>query len=135
MDDPRISGNMFDRQVPTTRIDSVFPLPLNLIALIISYVRAQVPCRTVNEANDDQLDQSSDLSRMCRTCRVFHYMTLPQLYSHVALRSYSYIRYCEMNGRPGGLRHGQPLDDGLEWTGLEKRIKLCQEVRNLWRLE
>ena len=42
MDDPRMIGNMFDRAVPQGRQEGVvtaFPLPLNLIALIISYVR------------------------------------------------------------------------------------------------
>ena len=33
-----IAGNMFDRNVANGRPDFVFPLPLNLIALIISYV-------------------------------------------------------------------------------------------------
>ena len=42
MDDPRMMGKMFDRAVPQARQESsapVFSLPLNLIALIISYVR------------------------------------------------------------------------------------------------
>ena len=56
---------------------------------------------------------------MCRTCRVFHYMTLPQLYSNVSLRSYDYIRYCEHDGRPEGCGMGSPFTMGL--NGLVSR--------------
>ncbi|SLM36420.1 F-box domain [Lasallia pustulata] len=74
----------------------VIPLPLNLIALIISY-----------------LDQPADLARTCRTCRVLHYMTLPQLYSNVSLRSYDYIRYSPLTGRPEGCGGASPFSMGL----------------------
>ena len=40
-----MGGNMFDRNVRTNKLDTggaIMPLPLNLIALIISYVGAQI---------------------------------------------------------------------------------------------
>ena len=45
MDDSRMMGHMFDRNVSSNKHESasVFPLPLNLIALIISYVRYRLP--------------------------------------------------------------------------------------------
>ena len=40
-----MGGNMFDRNVRTNKLDTggaIMPLPLNLIALIISYVSAYI---------------------------------------------------------------------------------------------
>ncbi|KAF2014883.1 hypothetical protein BU24DRAFT_349084 [Aaosphaeria arxii CBS 175.79] len=69
-------------------------LPLHLIALILSH-----------------LDDAADLARVTRTSRVFYYMTLPRLYEHVTLRSYSELRY--VNGRPEGYGNGSPFAMGL----------------------
>ena len=66
-----------------------------------------------------QLDNPADLGRMCRTCRVFHYMTLPQLYSNVSLRSYDYIRFTGNDGRPQGCGMASPFIMGL--SGLSTR--------------
>ena len=56
---------------------------------------------------------------MCRTCRVFHYMTLPQLYTNVSLRSYDHIRYCGRAGRSQGCGMASPFSMGL--NGLVSR--------------
>ncbi|KAF6222336.1 hypothetical protein HO133_001422 [Letharia lupina] len=95
---------------------SVLPLPLNLIALIISY-----------------LDRPADLGRTCRTCRVFHYIGLPQLYSNVSLRSYDYIRYSRRDGRPDGCGMASPFSMGLNGlvarnvAGYVKHFEVCGE--------
>ena len=66
-----------------------------------------------------QLDKPGDLSRMCRTCRVFHYMTLPQLYTTVSLRSYDYIRYCGRERRSQGCGMASPF--AMSLNGLVSR--------------
>ncbi|KAI9840884.1 MAG: hypothetical protein M1838_003860, partial [Thelocarpon superellum] len=68
----------FHNNIRPSNTGQVVVLPLNLIALIVSY-----------------LDDVGDLARVCRTCRVLHYMTLPQLHERVTLRSYAEIRYAE----------------------------------------
>ena len=65
-------------------------LPLNLIALIVSF-----------------LDDIADVARVTRTSRLLYYMTQPQLYSKVSLHSYPEIRY--FNGRPEGFGNGSPF--------------------------
>ncbi|KAL2048279.1 hypothetical protein N7G274_000190 [Stereocaulon virgatum] len=113
MADPSMMANMFDRNVRPHKQEigsSALPLPLNLIGLIISY-----------------LDSSADLSRMLRTCRVFHYMTLPQLYINVSLRSYDTIRYCGREGRAQGCGMASPFSMAL--NGLVSR-NVAGYVRN-----
>ena len=103
--------------------DSALPLPLNLIALIISFVcpflSRNIPREIETKTKSLQLDEPSDLARVCRTCRVFHYMTLPQLYDTVSLRSYDYIRYSNKYGRPDGFGMASPFSMGL--NGLATR--------------
>ncbi|MCJ1401210.1 hypothetical protein MMC11_004422 [Xylographa trunciseda] len=72
------------------------PLPLHLLAMIISY-----------------LDDPADLARVCRTSRVLHYMCLPTLYADVSLHSYDYIRYSEIDNRPEGSGGASPFSMGL----------------------
>ena len=103
------------------------PLPLNLIALIISYVGSHTYLLPMESSQLLQLDSPGDLSRMCRTCRVFHYMTLPQLYTTVSLRSYDYIRYCGREGRAQGCGMASPFSMGL--NGLVSR-NVAGYVRN-----
>jgi hypothetical protein len=58
-----------------------------------------------------QIDDVGDLARVTRSSRLFYYMTLPRLYEHVTLRSYSEIRY--VDGRPEGYGNGSPFAMGL----------------------
>ncbi|KOS47555.1 hypothetical protein ACN38_g1541 [Penicillium nordicum] len=69
-------------------------LPLNLIAEIVSYV-----------------DDTGDLARLCRTCRVLNYMALPQLYRSLTLTSYDKIRY--RDEQPEGMGSASPFTMGL----------------------
>ncbi|KAI9802725.1 MAG: hypothetical protein M1825_002747 [Sarcosagium campestre] len=85
--------NGFSRRVNDNKSDresQVIELPLNLIALIVSH-----------------LDNVADLARMCLTCRVLYYMTLPQLYHSITLHSYDGIRY--VNGHAEGLGGASPF--------------------------
>lgn len=119
MSDPSALSHMFVSSVGANKHEngaSVLPLPLNLIALIISY-----------------LDRPADLARTCRTCRVFHYIGLPQLYSNVSLRSYDYIRYSGRDGRPDGCGMASPFSMGLNGlvsrnvAGYVKNFEVCGE--------
>ncbi|KMU74157.1 hypothetical protein CISG_04086 [Coccidioides immitis RMSCC 3703] len=92
-----VNANMFNAGVradtpPQPR--SLMALPLNLVALILSY-----------------LDDVGDLSRLCRTCRVLNYMTLPQLYKNITLTSYDKIRY--RDDLPEGCGSASPFSMGL----------------------
>ncbi|EKV05609.1 extradiol ring-cleavage dioxygenase [Penicillium digitatum] len=69
-------------------------LPLNLIAEIVSHV-----------------DDTGDLARLCRTCRVLNYMALPQLYRSLTLTSYDKIRY--RGEQPEGIGSASPFTMGL----------------------
>ncbi|KGO67624.1 hypothetical protein PITC_063870 [Penicillium italicum] len=69
-------------------------LPLNLIAEIVSHV-----------------DDTGDLARLCRTCRVLNYMALPQLYRSLTLTSYDKIRY--RGEQPEGVGSASPFTMGL----------------------
>lgn len=119
MPDPSIMSNIFFSNVGANKHEneaSVLPLPLNLIALIISY-----------------LERPADLARTCRTCRVFHYIGLPQLYSNVSLRSYDYIRYSRRDGRPDGCGMASPFSMGLNGlvsrnvAGYVRSFEVCGE--------
>ncbi len=82
-----------------------------------------------------QLDQPADLARVCRTCRVFHYMTLPQLYGAVSLRSYDYIRYSKQHGRPDGCGMASPFSmalNGLATRNVAAYVKKFR-VSGEWR--
>jgi hypothetical protein len=85
-------------------------LPLNLIALIISF-----------------LDDIGDLARMTRTSRLLHYMTLPQLYERVHLHSYGEIRY--INGRPEGFGSGSPFMMALNGLATNGHAGLVSSFR------
>ncbi|EEH34505.2 hypothetical protein PAAG_05554 [Paracoccidioides lutzii Pb01] len=75
-----VHANMFGASVGDLAIarkrPSLMSLPLNLIAAIVAH-----------------LDNVADLARLCRTCRVLNYMTLPLLYKDLSLTSYDKIRY------------------------------------------
>lgn len=60
-----------------------------------------------------QLDEPADLARACRTCRILHYMCLPQLYSRVSLHSYDHIRFIRADKRPEGWGGASPFSMGL----------------------
>jgi hypothetical protein len=87
-------------------------LPLNLIARIVSY-----------------LDDPGDIARVTRTSRLLYYMTLPQLYQHVALHSYSDIRY--VNSRPEGYGSGSPFMMALNGLVTKSYAGVVQHFR-LW---
>ncbi|KAI9894343.1 MAG: hypothetical protein M1814_003099 [Vezdaea aestivalis] len=74
--------------------EQVVTLPLNLIVVIFGY-----------------LDDPADLARCCRTSRVLRYITIPQLYHTVSLRSYAEIRY--IDGFPEALGGASPFVMGL----------------------
>lgn len=98
----------------STGRDGVAPhagtLPLNLIAHIVSL-----------------LDDIADVSRVCRTSRLLYYMTVPQLYRRVQLRSYSEIRY--VNGRPEGFGGGSPFMSGLNGLVTNSHAQLVEDFR------
>ncbi|KAL8692636.1 MAG: hypothetical protein Q9218_002369 [Villophora microphyllina] len=81
----------------------------------------------------DTQEAPADLARTCRTCRVFFYMTLPQLYTNVTLRSYDCIRYSREDGRPEGCGMGSPFVMGLNGlvlrnvAGYVKKLKFAGE--------
>ncbi|KAL8993700.1 MAG: hypothetical protein Q9169_006147 [Polycauliona sp. 2 TL-2023] len=123
MDAPNILGNLSNgllhpprNQVPGR--GPLLPLPLNLIALIISY-----------------LEGPADLARTCRTCRVFYYMTIPQLYTKVTLRSYDHIRNSPDHGHVEGSGMGSPFVMGLNGlvlrnvSGYVRKLKIVGEWR------
>lgn len=87
-------------------------LPLNLVALIVSY-----------------LDDIADIARVTRTSRLLYYMTLPQLYQRVSLHSHRDIRY--VNGRPEGFGSGSPLMMALNGLVTKPHASLVQEFR-IW---
>ncbi|KAF9893234.1 hypothetical protein FE257_011657 [Aspergillus nanangensis] len=91
-----VNRNMFEASVTTDQPHggSLMVLPLNLLALIISH-----------------LDDPGDLARLCRTCRVLNYMSLPQLYKNFTLTSYDKIRY--RGEQPEGMGSASPFSMGL----------------------
>ncbi|KAI4231374.1 MAG: hypothetical protein LQ349_005656 [Xanthoria aureola] len=123
MDPPNILGNLSNGSIypPHSEVPGkghLLPLPLNLIGLIISYLEAP-----------------ADLARTCRTCRVFHYMTLPQLYTDVTLRSYDSIRYSPEHGRVEGSGMGSPFVMGLNGLVLRNVSGYVRQLRFVgeWR--
>jgi len=92
------------------------PLPLNLMARIIGY-----------------LDDPGDIARVTRTSRLLYYMTLPQLYQRVALRSYAETRY--VNGRPEGFGSGSPFMMALNGlvTGSHAALVQQLQLRGTWK--
>ena len=89
-------------------------LPLNLIALIISF-----------------LDDIGDIARVTRTSRLLYYMTLPQLYNKVSLHSYKDIRY--FNGRPEGFGSGSPFMMALNGLVTSPYATMVRDFR-IWGL-
>ena len=85
-------------------------LPLNVIAIIVSY-----------------LDDIGDLARVTRTARLLHYMALPLLYQRVDLHSYSEMRY--FNGRPEGFGSGSPFSMALNGLVTRPHASLVQDFR------
>ncbi|QVM13148.1 hypothetical protein D8B26_007764 [Coccidioides posadasii str. Silveira] len=114
-----VNANMFNAGVradtpPQPR--SLMALPLNLVALILSY-----------------LDDVGDLSRLCRTCRVLNYMTLPQLYKNITLTSYDKIRY--RDDLPEGCGSASPFSMGLNAIVTRNVASLVRSLtmRGEWR--
>jgi hypothetical protein len=95
---------------PATIHEHGSQLPLNLIARIVSY-----------------LDDPGDIARVTRTSRLLYYMTLPQLYQHVALHSYSDIKY--VNGRPEGYGSGSPFMMALNGLVTKSYAGVVQHFR------
>lgn len=64
---------------------------------------------------------------------MLYYMTLPRLYEHVTLRSYSEIRY--VDGRPEGYGGGSPFAMGLNTLVTRNFTDYIQSFRVLgeWR--
>ncbi|KAJ5745886.1 hypothetical protein N7520_011068 [Penicillium odoratum] len=91
-----VNQNMFDATIAIDRPRgaSLMVLPLNLIAQIVTYV-----------------EDTGDVARLCRTCRVLNYMALPQLYRSLTLTSYDKIRY--RDDQPEGVGSASPFTMGL----------------------
>lgn len=97
--------------VPSSNgLGSASTLPLNLVALIVSY-----------------LEDLGDIARVTRTCRLLYYMTLPQLYTRVSLHSYPAIRY--QNGRPEGFGSGSPFMLALNGLVTKAHASVVQEFQ------
>ncbi|PYH43783.1 uncharacterized protein BP01DRAFT_343957 [Aspergillus saccharolyticus JOP 1030-1] len=113
-----VNQNMFEASVTTDRPQGapLLVLPLNLIALIIS-----------------SLDDPGDLARLCRTCRVLNYMTLPQLYKNITLTSYDKIRY--RDDQPEGMGSASPFSMGLNAVITRPYANLVRSLtlRGNWR--
>ncbi|KAL2001541.1 hypothetical protein VTN02DRAFT_1639 [Thermoascus thermophilus] len=115
-----VNRNMFDASIaadgPNARGPTVMVLPLNIIALIISY-----------------LDNVADLARVCRTCRILNYMTLPQLYKNLTLTSYDRIRY--RDEQPVGWGSASPFSMGLNAVITRPHAALVRSMtlRGEWR--
>lgn len=74
-----------------------------------------------------QIDDLGDLARITRTSRLLYYMTLPQLYEKVTVRSYSEVRY--NNGRPEGFGGGSPLAMALSGLSTSNAAALVKTFR------
>ncbi|KAJ6037113.1 hypothetical protein N7540_001392 [Penicillium herquei] len=113
-----VNRNMFDASIVTDRPGgaSLMVLPLNLIAQIVSNV-----------------DDTGDLARLCRTCRVLNYMALPQLYRSLTLTSYSKIRY--RDEQPEGVGSASPFTMGLNAVITRPFATLVQSIslRGYWK--
>ncbi|EAW13179.1 uncharacterized protein ACLA_016250 [Aspergillus clavatus NRRL 1] len=113
-----VNRNMFDASITTEQPHgaSLLVLPLNLIALIISH-----------------LDDTGDIARLCRTCRVLNYMTLPQLYKNITLTSYDKIRY--RGDEPEGIGSASPFSMGLNAVITRPYASLVRSLtlRGDWR--
>ncbi|GFF71330.1 hypothetical protein IFM53868_00535 [Aspergillus udagawae] len=113
-----VNRNMFDASITTERPHgaSLLVLPLNVLALIIA-----------------QLDNTGDIARLCRTCRVLNYMALPQLYRHITLTSYDKIRY--RGDEPEGIGSASPFSMGLNAVITRPYASLVRSLtlRGDWR--
>ncbi|KAJ5635991.1 uncharacterized protein N7484_009304 [Penicillium longicatenatum] len=113
-----VNQNMFDASITTDRPRgaSLMVLPLNLIAQIVTNV-----------------EDTSDLARLCRTCRVLNYMALPQLYRSLTLTSYDKIRY--RGDQPEGIGSASPFTMGLNAVITRPFATLVQSItlRGDWR--
>ncbi|KAJ5098662.1 hypothetical protein N7532_005663 [Penicillium argentinense] len=113
-----VNQNMFDASITIDRPGgaSLMRLPLNLIAQIVSNV-----------------EDTGDLARLCRTCRVLNYMALPQLYRSLTLTSYDKIRY--RGEQPEGIGSASPFTMGLNAVITRPYAKLVQSItlRGDWK--
>ncbi|KAF7165574.1 hypothetical protein CNMCM5623_009759 [Aspergillus felis] len=113
-----VNRNMFDASITAERPHgaSLLVLPLNVLALIIA-----------------QLDNTGDIARLCRTCRVLNYMALPQLYRHITLTSYDKIRY--RGDEPEGIGSASPFSMGLNAAVTRPYASLVRSLtlRGDWR--
>ncbi|KAI9759485.1 MAG: hypothetical protein M4579_002325 [Chaenotheca gracillima] len=108
------NGNLFSQpfdEGSDRGASSVVVLPLNLLAHIVSY-----------------LTDPRDLARICQTCRVLYYMTLPQLYQNITLESRTDVRV--VDGVPEGAGGASPFTMALNGlvtrnvAGLVKSLRL-----------
>ena len=132
-----INRNGFDDSVRNNGRDAregrgggMGPLPLHILAMIVNYVCARFLSLGL-ELKYPQLDEAGDLARTCRTCRVLHYMTLPQLYTKISLHSYSYIRYSKTQGRPEGHGGASPFSMALNTLVTRNVVGYVKSFR-LW---
>ena len=125
-------GASFASDPPVQEGGKVTVLPLNLLALIISHVRFATESYDVRSAwlsadSGYQLEDVADLARVCQTCRVLYYMTLPQLYNVLTLTSYDTIRYRDR--RPEGCGSASPFSMGLNAVVTRNVANLVRSLR------
>lgn len=79
-----------------------------------------------------QVDDIADIARVTRTCRLMYYMTLPQLYQKVTLRSYPELRY--FAGKPEGYGGASPFVMALSGLATSNSATLVKEfcVAGTW---
>lgn len=74
-----------------------------------------------------KFDDVSDLARLCRTSRLLHYMTLPQLYRKIVLTSYDETQQYR-DEYDDGLWHASPFTMGLTALATRKTAALVEEL-------
>ncbi|GAM34616.1 hypothetical protein TCE0_015r02304 [Talaromyces pinophilus] len=109
-----VHSNMFEISVRPDHENGtggahLITLPLNLIAHIVSWI-----------------EDPGDLARMCRTCRLLHYMAIPHLYRNISLTSYDRIRY--RDEEPEGWGNASPFSMGLNTLVTRAHASLVQSM-------
>lgn len=73
-----------------------------------------------------KIEDPGDLARVCRTCRLLHYMALPHLYRNISLTSYDRIRYRDEH--PEGWGNASPFSMGLNTLVTRGHASLVQSM-------
>lgn len=111
---------------PATKSDRPDRIPGTLILQKLARVHliSSVPPADITVL---QLDDVADLSRLCCTCRVLNYMTLPHLYKNLTLTSHDRIRY--RDDRTGERMSSSSFSMGLNTVITQNVGLLVRSVR------